>query len=218
MINLAELGRVFIVCGKTDMRRGIDSLAYIVKKIFNLDLFSGASFSSVAAEEIVSKHCIGMARDSGCSINALRTEKLAWPSNKDEVRELSDEQVMRLMRGFTINPKINTTRARECIDFTSFSGILMIMNQGGTTTMTGKETSALIETLRANNEMVKANNEELLKQVALLTEQVAYLTNKLYGKSSEKRAVNPDQLSLFEEDNASQDDEDLPSHYRNYYL
>ena len=77
--------------------------------------------------------------------------------------------------------------------------------------MTDKETSALIQTL-------KANNEELLKQVALLTEQVAYLTQKLYGKSSEKRVVNPDQLSFFEEDNASQDDEDLPSHYRNYYL
>lgn len=85
------------------------------------------------------------------------------------------------------------------------------MNQGRTTTMTDKETSALIETL-------KANNEELLKQVALLTEQVAYLTNKLYGKSSEKKVVNPDQLSLFEEDTASKDDEDLPSHYRNYYL
>ena len=77
--------------------------------------------------------------------------------------------------------------------------------------MTDKETSALIETL-------KVNNKELLKQVALLTEQVAYLTNKLYGKSSEKKSVNPDQLNLFGEDNASQDDEDLPSHYRNYYL
>ncbi|MGZ1180034.1 transposase domain-containing protein [Lactobacillus delbrueckii subsp. bulgaricus] len=58
----------------------------------------------------------------------------------------------------------------------------------------------------------------MLKRVALLTEQVAYLTNKLYGKFSEKKSVNPDQLSLFEEDNASQDDEDLPSHYQNYYL
>ncbi|XJZ29426.1 transposase [Lactobacillus delbrueckii subsp. bulgaricus] len=58
----------------------------------------------------------------------------------------------------------------------------------------------------------------MLKQVALLTEQVAYLTNKLYGKSSEKKSVNPDQQRLFEEDNDSQDDEDLPSHYRNYYL
>ncbi|MBT9004961.1 IS66 family insertion sequence element accessory protein TnpB [Lactobacillus delbrueckii subsp. bulgaricus] len=44
MINLAELGRVFIVCGKTDMRRGIDLLAYIVKKSFNLDPFSGCVF------------------------------------------------------------------------------------------------------------------------------------------------------------------------------
>ena len=85
------------------------------------------------------------------------------------------------------------------------------MNQGGTTTMADKETLDLIETL-------KANNEELLKQVALLTEQVEYLTRKLYGKSSEKNVVNTNQLSLFEEDTASQDDEDLPSHYRNYYL
>ena len=77
--------------------------------------------------------------------------------------------------------------------------------------MADKETLALIETL-------KANNEELLKQVALLTEQVAYLINKLYGKSSEKRALIPDQLSIFEEDYAAQDEEDLPSHYRNYYL
>ncbi len=59
--------------------------------------------------------------------------------------------------------------------------------------MADKETLALIETL-------KANNEELLKQVALLTEQVEYLTRKLYGKSSEKNVVNTNQLSLFDED------------------
>ena len=81
----------------------------------------------------------------------------------------------------------------------------MIMNQGGTTTVTDKDTSALIETL-------KATNEELLKQVAFLTEQV-------YGKSSEKNVVNTNQLSLFYEEKAGgEDDEDLPSHYRNYYL
>lgn len=34
MINLSELGEVYIVCGKTDMRRGIDSLAFIVKGQF----------------------------------------------------------------------------------------------------------------------------------------------------------------------------------------
>ena len=66
MINLAELGRVFIVCGKTDMHRGIDSLAYIVKKTIP---FPGAFFS-VAVERTASRHLIGMARASSYSINA----------------------------------------------------------------------------------------------------------------------------------------------------
>lgn len=39
--------------------------------------------------------------------------KLAWPNNEDEVRELSERQVMRLMQGFTIDPKIHIARARE---------------------------------------------------------------------------------------------------------
>ncbi|MGZ1268734.1 hypothetical protein ACXO82_08960 [Lactobacillus delbrueckii subsp. bulgaricus] len=38
---------------------------------------------------------------------------MAWPNNEDEVQELSDEQVMRLMQVFAIDPKINTARARE---------------------------------------------------------------------------------------------------------
>ncbi|MGQ7461762.1 IS66 family insertion sequence element accessory protein TnpB [Streptococcus suis] len=29
-----------MVCGRTDMRQGIDSLAYLVKRQFNLDPFS----------------------------------------------------------------------------------------------------------------------------------------------------------------------------------
>jgi transposase len=33
--------------------------------------------------------------------------------HEDEVGELSDEQVMRLMLGFPIDPQIKTARARE---------------------------------------------------------------------------------------------------------
>lgn len=52
--------------------------------------------------------------------------------------------------------------------------------------MTDKETLALIETL-------KANNEELLKQVALLTEQVAHLTiRQVFRKEScQPRSAEP---------------------------
>ncbi len=74
MINLAELGRAFIVCSKIDMQRKIDSLAYIVKKSSISILSLDVSFSSAVAGEIASNHFIGTARDSSCSINALRTE------------------------------------------------------------------------------------------------------------------------------------------------
>ena len=37
MINLYDLGQVYIVCGRTEMRRGIDGLAAIDKEKFDLD-------------------------------------------------------------------------------------------------------------------------------------------------------------------------------------
>ncbi|CJF52891.1 transposase [Streptococcus pneumoniae] len=43
-IHLSSLGQVYLVCGKTDMRQGIDSLAYLVKTHFELDPFSGQVF------------------------------------------------------------------------------------------------------------------------------------------------------------------------------
>ena len=109
MINLAELGRVFIVCGKTDMRRGIDSLAYIVKKSFHLDPFSGCVFLFCGSRKDRFKALYW----DGQGFWLLYKRFETWPNNEDEVRELSDEQVMRLMQGFTIDPKIHIARARE---------------------------------------------------------------------------------------------------------
>ncbi|AEL10112.1 IS66 family insertion sequence element accessory protein TnpB [Streptococcus pseudopneumoniae] len=39
-IHLSSLGQVYLVCGKTDMRQGIDSLAYLIKTHFESDPFS----------------------------------------------------------------------------------------------------------------------------------------------------------------------------------
>ena len=44
MIRLSDLGQVYIVCGKTDLRKGIDGLAILIKEQFELDPFSGKVF------------------------------------------------------------------------------------------------------------------------------------------------------------------------------
>ena len=71
-IRLSDLGQVYLVCGKTDMRQGIDSLAYLVKSQFNLDPFSGQVISSAEVEKTGSKLFIGMDRDFGYCINVLK--------------------------------------------------------------------------------------------------------------------------------------------------
>ncbi|WP_447584486.1 transposase domain-containing protein [Streptococcus pasteurianus] len=53
-------------------------------------------------------------------------------------------------------------------------------------------------------------NEQLSNEVALLREQVAYLTQKIYGKSSEKTIQINGQLSLFEEEQLTEEKADLP--------
>ncbi len=113
MINLVGLDRVFIVCGKTDMRRGIDLLAYIVKKSFNLDPFSGCIFLFCGSRRDRFKALYWDDQGFWLLYKRFDNGEMAWPNNEDEVRELSDEQVMRLMQGFTIDPKIHIARARE---------------------------------------------------------------------------------------------------------
>ena len=56
-----------------------------------------------------------------------------------------------------------------------------------------------------------ATIDNLTNELALLREQVAYLTQKLYGKSSEKTSIMTGQLSLFDEDQLPEEEDDLPS-------
>lgn len=72
MINLYDLGQVYIFCGRTDMRRGIDGLVAIVKDKFDLNIFVGRSLSSAVAVAIVSRLCIGTVRDIGYYIKGLK--------------------------------------------------------------------------------------------------------------------------------------------------
>lgn len=44
MIKLSDLGQVYIVCGKTDLRKGIDGLATLIREQFDLDTFHLFSF------------------------------------------------------------------------------------------------------------------------------------------------------------------------------
>ena len=113
MIKLSDLGQVYIVCGKTYMRRGIDTLASMVKEKFNLDPFSGQVFLFCGGSQDRFKALYWDGQGYWLLYKRFENGKMNWPKNQDEVRELGPEQVDWLMKGFSIEPKINEAAARN---------------------------------------------------------------------------------------------------------
>ena len=74
MIKLSDLGQVYIVCGKTDLRKGIDGLATLVKEQFELDPFSGKVFLFCGGSKDRFKALYGTDKVFGCSTKDLKME------------------------------------------------------------------------------------------------------------------------------------------------
>lgn len=113
MINLSDLGQVYIVCGKTDMRKGIASLGYIIKIRFELAPFSGEVFLFCGGKKDRFKALYWDGQGFWLLYKRFESGKLSWPDNEDEVQKLSAEQVDWLMKGFSIAPKIKDAKPRE---------------------------------------------------------------------------------------------------------
>ena len=75
MIRLSDLGQVYIVCGKTGLRKDIDGLAILIKEQFELILLVVKFFFSVVEARIASKPSIGTDKAFGCFIKYLKMEK-----------------------------------------------------------------------------------------------------------------------------------------------
>ena len=127
MIRLSDLGKVYIVCGKTDLRKGIDGLATLVKEQFELDPFSGKVFLFCGGSKDRFKALYWDGQGFWLLYKRFENGKLNWPRNQNEVQALSSKQVDWLMKGFAISPKIKNTSARILLtlDIARFFDILL---------------------------------------------------------------------------------------------
>ena len=113
MINLCYLGQVYLVCSKTDLRKGIDGLACLIKEQFQLDPFQGQVFLFCGGRKDRFKALYWDGQGYWLLYKRFENGKMSWPQNQNEVQALSSEQVDWLMKGFAINPKIKNTKARS---------------------------------------------------------------------------------------------------------
>lgn len=99
---------VYLVCGFTDLRYGIDSLAAIIERKYQKSLFVPNTlflFCGRSASKIKGLLWEG----DGFLLLYKRVEsgRFSWPRNSQELRQLSPEQYRWLMQGFSIDPIIH---------------------------------------------------------------------------------------------------------------
>ena len=101
--KLTDLTKIYIACGKTDLRMGIDGLATIVKENFHLDPFqTDALFLVCGTRRDRFKGIVW--EGNGCLLLYKRLEagSFKWPRASSDMEEISPEQFLNLLDGLTV--------------------------------------------------------------------------------------------------------------------
>lgn len=107
MLNNADCFRhVYIACGYTDLRKGIDSLAAIVQNCFELDPYEqGNLFLFCGRRTDRIKGLLYEGDGFLLLYKRLADGTFQWPRNEQEARELTLQQYRWLMDGLSIEQK-----------------------------------------------------------------------------------------------------------------
>lgn len=105
-LDISKFKAVYIVCGYTDLRRGIDGLAATIENELCLDPFDSGSlflFCGRRADRIKGL----LWEEDGFLLLYKRLEdgRFKWPRNETEVRAMSQKQYRWLMEGLSIDQR-----------------------------------------------------------------------------------------------------------------
>lgn len=108
--DLSCLTKIYIACGRTDLRKGIDGLASIVKEQFRLNPFQkDILFLFCGSRTDRFKALVWEGDGFLLMYKRLEAGSFKWPRNSTELSEISPEQFRRLLDGFVV---IDTSTVR----------------------------------------------------------------------------------------------------------
>ena len=95
--------KVYIACGYTDLRRGIDGLASLVQSQFQLDPFTNTLFLFCGRRRDRIKGLYWEGNGFVLLYKRLESGSFQWPRSEAEARELTAQQYRWLMEGLQID-------------------------------------------------------------------------------------------------------------------
>jgi transposase len=94
--------KVYIACGRTDMRLAINGLASIVQQVFKLDPFSRSLFLFCGKRSDRIKALYYEGDGFVLFYKCLERGRFQWPRKESEARLISERQLRWLMEGLSI--------------------------------------------------------------------------------------------------------------------
>lgn len=114
MITVVPTDRIYLCCGFTDMRNGIDGLARLVQQAFSLDPHTGAIFCFRGRKGHIIKILAHDEQGFALFTKRLNDGRFAWPSTREQVTvSLSKADLSLLLDG--IDWRTPVRRARPAL-------------------------------------------------------------------------------------------------------
>jgi transposase len=106
MLNYATgFDQIYLVCGYTDLRKGIDGLSALVTQKFSLNPFSNILFLFCGRRTDRIKALLWEGDGFVMLYKRLENGKYQWPRNEESAREITSQEFRWLIEGLTIEPK-----------------------------------------------------------------------------------------------------------------
>lgn len=112
LMETLSADRVYIVCGYTDLRRGIDGLAAIIQAQFRMNPFEKTLFLFCGRRTDRIKGLIWDGDGFLLLCKRLESGRFQWPRTTEEALELTPQQYRWLMEGL----KIEQPKAHRPVD------------------------------------------------------------------------------------------------------
>ena len=94
--------KVYIACGYTDLRKGIDGLALLVRQEFDLDPFTNTLFLFCGRRRDRLKGLYWEGNGFVLVYKRLEEGVYQWPRNENEARQITPQQYRWLMEGLKV--------------------------------------------------------------------------------------------------------------------
>ena len=110
MLNdFCQSSQIYIACGYTDLRRGIDGLAGIIQEQFHLDPFQDTLFLFCGRRSDRIKALYWEGDGFVLLYKRLENGSFQWPRNPEEARLITQQQYRWLMEGLSVEqPKAHS--------------------------------------------------------------------------------------------------------------